>query len=59
LEGLVVVENLEKGVIFIIAATFFLLLGLEMLEFKLLEPGYSMLLSFICLGIGVYFVTKK
>ena len=53
------VENLEKGVLFIIDATFFLLLGLEMLEYKPLEPGFSMLLSFICLGIGVYFVTKK
>lgn len=53
------VENLEKGVLLIIVATFFLLLGLEMLEIKLLEPGFSMLLSFFCLGVGVYFVTKK
>ena len=52
-------DNLEKGILFIIAAVFFLLLGLEMLDFQVIEPAFSTLLAFICLGVGMYFITKK
>jgi hypothetical protein len=52
-------DNLEKGVLCIVAATFFLLLGLKMLDFQIFEPEFSTLLAFICLGVGIYFLTKK
>lgn len=52
-------DNLEKGVLCIIAAVFFLLLGLEMLEFQLFEPQFSTLLAFVCIAVGIYYITKK
>ena len=52
-------DNLEKGILFIIAATFFLFSGLELLSFQVFEPGFSVLIAFISLGVGMYFITKK
>jgi hypothetical protein len=52
-------DNLEKGILFIIAATFFLFSGLELLSFQVFEPGFSIIIAFIALGVGMYFITKK
>lgn len=58
-EEIQMADNLEKGILFIIVATFFLFSGLELLSFQLFEPGFSVLIAFISLGIGMYFITKK
>jgi len=53
------VDNIEKGILCIIASVFFLFSGIEILDFQVLDPGFSMILAFIFLGVGVYFTTKK
>jgi len=52
-------DNLEKGILCIIAATFFLFSGLKILDLQVFQPEFSMLLSFICLAVGMLFITKK
>lgn len=52
-------DNLEKGILCIIAAVFFLFSGIEILDLQVFDPGFSMILAFICLAVGMYFITKK
>ena len=53
------VDNLEKGILCVIASVFFLFSGIEILDFQVFDPGFSMILAFILLGVGIYFITKK
>jgi hypothetical protein len=52
-------KDVQMGIIVLFVATFFLFSGLEMLDFKIIDPQLSMLLAFILVGVGVYQITKK
>jgi len=54
-------KDAQWGIIILIAAAFFLISGLEMLDikFEFFDPGTSTLIAFVLVAIGVYLVTKK
>ena len=52
-------KDVQTGMIALIFAAFFLLSGLEMLDFKIFDPQLSTLIAFILVGVGVYLISKK
>jgi hypothetical protein len=53
-------KNTEQGMLLIFFGAFFLLMGLEMIEFnfRIVEPGTSVIIAVIALTYGVYQVAK-
>ena len=52
-------NNTEIGIVIIIFAAFFLLSGLEMLDFQLLDPKLSTIIAFVMVAVGVYMIGEK
>lgn len=52
-------NSTEIGIVIIIFAAFFLLSGLEMLDFQMIDPRFSTVLAFVMVAIGVYMVGQK
>jgi len=55
-------RDAQWGIVLIIAATFFLFLGLDMFKVEVIDTmnqGASMLIAFVLVAIGVYMVAKK
>ena len=52
-------NDTEIGIVIIIFAAFFLLSGLEMLDFQMIDSKVSMVLSFVMVAVGVYMIAKK
>jgi len=52
----------EWGIIVIIAATFFLFLGLDLFRVEVIDSynqGASVLIAFVLVAVGVYLISKK
>ena len=55
-------KDAQWGIVLIIAATFFLFLGLGMFKVEVIDTmnqGVSMLIAFVLIAIGVYMIAKK
>lgn len=52
-------KDLQWGIITIIVAAVFLMSGLDMLDFVLVDREFSTLIAFVLVAIGVYLITKK
>ncbi|MEK6959005.1 MAG: hypothetical protein AABW59_03105 [archaeon] len=52
-------KDVQTGILLVIGATLFLLSGLGMLEFELLNSRMSMLVAFVLVALGVYLIAKK
>ncbi|MFA5930910.1 MAG: hypothetical protein WC821_01200 [archaeon] len=52
-------KDSQLGIVVLIAAAFFLMSGLEMLDFQLFDAKVCTLLAFALVAIGVYLITKK
>jgi len=52
-------KDTQYGIILIIAATFFLMSGLDILEYKLFEETFSTMIAFGLVAVGVYMIAKQ
>jgi len=52
-------KDAQIGIVLIIVAVVFLMSGLEMLEYSVLNDKFSTLVAFALVAVGVYLVAKK
>ena len=52
-------KDLQWGIVLLIGAAIFLMSGLDMLDFEIVDQQFSTLMAFVFVAAGIYLITKK